>query len=448
MYGTAIHPPSLIYLLHAACDACGAQYCRGCFKSLACKSKCKGKERCEVMTCCAEVRAIALFEALGGFDRNYLSFKLGDSHNTPRSKKPQPSARTTGARGTGYGAGGGHGGGAANSGASRDTKLKEREAYDTSYDKVFVRALQTIASLLPNPASEAVYDLLPHPSIRPLIQLSFIPEAFTELLRNDSLNEWTRRSDAYHEMIQIIRKFADSELSVEVLVEQGWEKRRSDGIDEFLWGTGELSFGSKSSTQNVDLPKDFARTPPLYEHFKRLVRQCQTFLSFTSAESDGVLRNDAADAEIEDSTFQAQAICLDIIQSRDDIVTIVENWRRRHPVASASDRHEAPTSPLTRGRSAKGKGKALDPSLAMERSYTLACEKLAFAHARLSNKPGGTELGLKYSHHKFSSSITASEGSTRIPKHRFHWIKELSVMATSLPPGIWVRVDEVRNDVL
>ncbi|KAJ8508783.1 hypothetical protein ONZ45_g8975 [Pleurotus djamor] len=29
-----------------------------------------------------------------------------------------------------------------------------------------------------------------------------------------------------------------------------------------------------------------------------------------------------------------------------------------------------------------------------------------------------------------------------------HLVKELAVMATSLPPGIWVRVDETRNDVL
>ena len=28
------------------------------------------------------------------------------------------------------------------------------------------------------------------------------------------------------------------------------------------------------------------------------------------------------------------------------------------------------------------------------------------------------------------------------------WFKELAVMATSLPPGVWVRVDEVRNDAM
>ena len=32
--------------------------------------------------------------------------------------------------------------------------------------------------------------------------------------------------------------------------------------------------------------------------------------------------------------------------------------------------------------------------------------------------------------------------------NRPHLVKELAVTATSLPPGVWVRVDEVRNDAM
>ena len=42
----------------------------------------------------------------------------------------------------------------------------------------------------------------------------------------------------------------------------------------------------------------------------------------------------------------------------------------------------------------------------------------------------------------------ASASGTRAPAARLRLLKELAVMATSLPLGVWVRADEVRNDAL
>ena len=89
---------------------------------------------------------------------------------------------------------------------------------------------------------------------------------------------------------------------------------------------------------------------------------------------------------------------------------------------------------------AKGKGKSVDDTFDMERQYSRACERLAFAHVTLSESSDSG--GLRFAFH-YNGEVRESASSTRTPKNRLHLIKELSTIATSLPPGVWMRVDEV-----
>jgi baculoviral IAP repeat-containing protein 6 len=92
----------------------------------------------------------------------------------------------------------------------------------------------------------------------------------------------------------------------------------------------------------------------------------------------------------------------------------------------------------------KGKGK--DSLLLMEQCYAQECERLAFQHIDLSDSDGNN--GLSFKDFNYWEIARNSAGQTRIPKDRLHLVKELAVTATCLPPGIWIRVDEVRNDVM
>lgn len=448
MLGSTSPPLSLLYILHVQCDACKASFCRGCFKPLTCKPNCRGKSPCDVLSCCAEVRAIALFETLGALDRNYLASKLdihsSGSPNKPsaKNKKQTQTTQTTGQGGTGYSV--------ENRGASGSTSSAKRPPeVDPSIGSnlTAIRALQFISQLLPNPTSDMLYDLLPHPAIKHLLQLSFLPEILRELLRNDSVHEWTRQGDMYQVMIQLLQKLAESELSIEILAALGWEKKLSHGIDEFVWGTGELnlelsptSSNDQASTESTSSQSIIARSPPLYEYFQKLVRQCNAFLSLVSQSGQ------SDDEETEQGTLQAQALCLAMIQAQDDLARAVEAWDRGTQSSSGGAVTATAAIASSSSRDPKGKGRDIDPNISMEQKYVTACEQLCFAHAVLSrDAPGG---GLAYPSHALAQELADTAQSTRVPKKRLHLLKELSIMATSLPPGIWVRVDDVRNDAL
>lgn len=172
------------------------------------------------MTCCAEGRAIALFEALGGFDRLYLNERAtAKARAQEASAKQKHSTKTVGPGGTGYSMGtygtgrrGGH------QGPSTSKKGTKQEASATHWDELLVRAISTITMFLPSPYSDSGkdYDVLPHQSIASLISLSQLPELLGTLLRNDSVTDWIARIDLYQSMLALLRRMADCELTMQV----------------------------------------------------------------------------------------------------------------------------------------------------------------------------------------------------------------------------------------
>lgn len=180
-----------------------------------------------MLSCCAEVRAIALFEALGGLDRHYLGER---ATSDSRSKEAAAAYRATkaasvGPGGTGYGTGTYttsfyHGRGsrvrAPDASALATSSLSATLA--SRSDEGIVKALSTITMLLPAPYDDAaqIYDMLPHASITSLLQLSQLPALLARLLRNDSVADWISRDTVYHAMLALLRRMADCELTLDV----------------------------------------------------------------------------------------------------------------------------------------------------------------------------------------------------------------------------------------
>ncbi|KAK7063790.1 ubiquitin-conjugating enzyme/RWD-like protein [Favolaschia claudopus] len=136
------------------------------------------------------------------------------------------------------------------------------------------------------------------------------------------------------------------------------------------------------------------------------------------------LRQMESEEDGDDETIRGVSLCGDIIAARDDMeraMSILGRQSGQEVSASAS----------------KGKGKNRDTAIEMEKTYSQACELLSFKH-----------IELDFSRYYYHNELKATERSTRTPKNRLHLVKELATMATSLPPGIWVRVDEVRNDAI
>ncbi|KAH9948225.1 hypothetical protein B0H21DRAFT_258517 [Amylocystis lapponica] len=457
-YSTQIPPPSLLALLHAPCKSCKINHCRGCFKVVDCPLTCKGKGKekngvCAVQSCCAEVRAIALFEALGGFDRQSLG-ERATADTRAREAAAQRSARlsTVGPGGTGYSmsnamlfhagyipgavpsAGGARGKGrtTANSSSHLAARLDELASH---WDEVVARALATVTQFLPEPYADSpqMYDMLPHASIEAILSLSQLPEVLGNLLRNDSVTDWIARADVYYAMLALLRRLADCELTIPVLIGQRWGMQKSCGLEEWMWGDGDIVW-EKSSGPSEQLVK----APPLYAHFKKLTKQCEAFLTGASVMLEG--QDDDGSEEIAETVMKGTSLCGDIIAARDGIERAMGILGKEVPSTSL----EADEAPQT---SSKKKGKGPDPAIALERTYVEACERLAFQHVTLS-QPSPTGSGLDYPSFNFAPQLAQTVSATRKPKDRLHLIKELAVMATSLPPGVWVRVDEVRNDAI
>ncbi len=203
---------------------------------VACPLTCKGEEdtECAVETCCTNVRAIALYEALGGFDRQYLGEREVSDQRVPEAaaKAQKKQVGTVGPGGTGYGMdsrygvssysrGGGRGRGRGRGRASADASNGEPSRLDAlaqHFDEIIVRALNTITGYLPAPYADnpQMYDMLPHQTIDALLSVSQLPDLLGNLLRNDSVTDWITRIDVYHAVLGLLRRMADCELTLEV----------------------------------------------------------------------------------------------------------------------------------------------------------------------------------------------------------------------------------------
>jgi hypothetical protein len=143
-----------------------------------------GKDNaCAVRSCCSEGRAIAIFEALGGLDRQFIKERsITDSRVLAAVKKNNTkgsASDSVGPGGTGYGINGCSTSRMPTSTANRrgKRKLMNNSTTDVAipdWDKTLVAGLTTLTALLPEPYAEnaQVYDFLPHASIGHLISLS------------------------------------------------------------------------------------------------------------------------------------------------------------------------------------------------------------------------------------------------------------------------------------
>lgn len=332
------------------------------------------------------------------------------------SKKRKHGAMV-GPGGTGYGTG--ETGNSNGSGPSAATP-KSIVAQQEKGDVVLTQALRTTTHFLPDPYSKEpqVYDLLPHASIGALFGLSYLQDTLASLLRNDSVADWANRAETYEAMIALLGRLVDCELTIGCLAQARFEKRASSGIEEWMWGEGEITWATEGDENHHSM------LPPLNDLFIRLTIQCEAFLKGASR-----LMEDQAPEEDLDHVVAATSLCGDLILAGNDIKRAMDSMGL----------HAVPD---------KGKGKARDHTVDLEMRYSLSCEKLAFKHVDSFSDNGRQGFGLEYSNYYFKSQLERTASSTRVPKNRFHLVQELAVISTSLPPGVWVRVDEIRNEAM
>lgn len=286
-----------------------------------------------------------------------------------------------------------------------------------NWDDVSTWVFHALMVYLPNPYADspAPFDFVPHPSICALLQLSYLPETLGTLLRNDSVADWIARSETCQTMLRLLRRLGDCELTIRVLISQGWSKTKSCGIGSFIRGDSEVVWERDEAGYVV-------RTAPLYNHFEKLAKQSTAYLTGVTT-----IASDIGETGVEEIS-----LCGDIIAAKealDRCIAVVGG---------------TPGSVEVRGDERTGRAPSNDGEL--NKLYERECARLAFKHVTISED--GPTRGLVYRTFHYRNMVETSSNDTRIPKDRLHILKELAVMGTALPPGIWVRVDEVRNDVM
>ncbi|PPQ71650.1 hypothetical protein CVT24_007841 [Panaeolus cyanescens] len=427
----SVCPPGLTHLLHVTCRSCKIVHCRGCFKPHACPITCKGASEnpdCTIHTCCPEIRAIALFHILDAFDTCSSQEKASFESRTQALMKKntvRKSAASVGPGGTGYatgstGVGGGRGGR-----QGPNTPASSRRKGSLDWQDVLIRAFEMLAAFLPAPYSDDAreYDLLPHPSLGHLIALSQLPSILADLLRNDSVSDWIAQKDMYNAMLILLRRMADSELTIQCLIAPRWEANQLDGLGDWMRS------GHKIAWDQNDEGKPVVQ-PPLYTHFRKLTLQSEAFLKG----AEQMLANDASESAVWD-VLQGTSLAGDIIVARDDLERAISVLGK---TVSAGPQH-------TQSISKPDKGKARAASSDPDTLYQEACEKLALKYISLASERSG---GLLYANFNYAANLKETENAMRQSKDHLRMVKELAVTATSLPAGIWVRVDEVRNDAM
>lgn len=389
---------------------------------------CKGstaKTPCPVEECCAEGRAIAIFEVLGSFDKQYIDERASAAARSREvvANCVDSSQDTVGPGGTGYSTSSrsrGSGGSSKRAKGPTEAAVHKKEIQKDAFT---VRVMMLLSDLLPHPYIDEpkIYDMLPHPSIGHLISTSRLLDVLANLLRNDSVTDWIARKDVYQAMLRLLRSLADCELTVGILVEERCVMKTGSGLEAWMWGEKPITWENEGGEASLE------RSPALLDYFKKLSKQCESFMAGVSQLMDT--------EEGEEEAIQGTSLCGDILAAKDDIDRAISIVIRQPETAPSSQMDQR-------------KGKNIDPSVLLEQRYAQACERLAFKHVSWLPSTIPELRGALPITHDVWHCLRQSESSTRLPKDRFHLVKELAVMATSLPPGIWVRVDEVRNDAM
>lgn len=218
---------------------------------------------------------------------------------------------------------------------------------------------------------------------------------------------------------------------MQVLIGERYELASSSGLEDWMWRNGEIKWAESDGKP--------IKANALYTYFKKLTKQSEAFLAGASQLLEGDGDGDGAEVE---NTVQSVSLCGEIIAARDNLERAMKILAKDPPQPV----EHVPIPPVSSKAKGKGnkrdKGKGPDPAIDVERRYAQACERLAFQHVAFPQTNG------TYTHYAYAKELKSTASATRNPKDRLRLVKELAVMATSLPPGVWVRVDEVRNDAM
>jgi Ubiquitin-conjugating enzyme len=244
------------------------------------------------------------------------------------------------------------------------------------------------------------------------MRTSLLGQAIEELLRNDSISDCSERAELYASFLSALQAISTNPRLAEFYTSERDVIERSDGLEQIISGQGMLVKANKSGNTGTwgsygNPVAVTEKSPPLLELMQTLGKQAETFCKTAGKISGGL---NTADTTVVNSIN----LCQNIISVRQSLQT------------SASQAFQQGVIPAPMQKQLNG-----------AETYRLACARLAYDEIPSS----ATDAYFRYQH--LASTITSIN-----PRRTITLAKELSTMATSLPPGIFIRNIANRPDCI
>jgi len=288
-----------------------------------------------------------------------------------------------------------------------------------------------------------------------LLQLSFLGETMVKLLRNDSINEIEADKDIglYSALWSLFRRFGEYELFLNFLQNERRDKKSSIGLGKLLSYQGQEdtreSYASRSwtkskstllrkklnsGTKNIAIQFEYVGgasgiSPPIFTYLNNLVKQSTVFLQQTQRVTE----------EVEDDTMMM--FCMDCLGTFHAIENALKQSRRSsfiHALTTTQTNTNNTTTAFIQPplhQSDRGAGAGLGISDIVVARYQIALKS--------------TDLQFQFVDGLVASTHYDVETSKEILNTGARWLmKELTALSTSLPEGIFVRVEENRLNLI
>jgi hypothetical protein len=189
------------------CRKCSQSTCIACFDKAGGDPTRVTVEDVRLKWCCSRGRLFIIFVILCGFDQQYSAAKLKEASTTSTTDKYEKKRG-----GVGYAESGGYGGDYGKSYEADAGKAKAVSA-EKAADSFDGSMFAFLATLLPSPDNNTNFDISPPEAVTSMLLGSKILNKAAELLRNDSLDNASKRRNLYDALVGFLRTIGTHEVT-------------------------------------------------------------------------------------------------------------------------------------------------------------------------------------------------------------------------------------------
>lgn len=305
----------------------------------------------------------------------------------------------------------------------------------TKYDKTLAALMSLLTELLPRPSGDSLFDLAPPPLLKVMLRTSMLVEKAEELLRNDSVQDISIRSEMYITFMGLLQRICACSETEFLVTERRRKKLHTIGLLRIAKSlpipNDLLEFGPKTRGKIAAAAEERRRAEVLvYEENsdrKTLIEVSANLCTQAKFFLKGAEKSEGEEFDGTEAT-KILGICLEIVGIKEQFEKLASKAPRSGGSSSPEgiienkNRHHA-SSAVTEQR-------IVPPQLEFGYHGPIAFEY--------------TENVLDTHHYKLQAGNLQQSPRGRV----LHLTRELATMSTSLPQGIFVRVEDSRPDVL